>query len=334
MALARPVNRGARTLSRATFGRLGVLVLFGVCGGSSCNSDPPPPTTTTTTTAPVDCHGTGTVATRDVPYKQVAGVDPNLLSLDHYKPTRPAGCGPAPAVVYVHGGGFRSGDKANKVTNKVELFNDEGWVFVSVNYRLSPEPPNNDPRQTRYPTHEQDVASALAWVKTHASTLGADPNRILLMGHSSGAFITSLISTDTSFLTAAGLSSSNVRCEAALDTEYNIPRQIAQGGSQEVLYRNAFGNDPAVWDKGSPINHTTGGQSRPKFLIFTRGNVGRRDQARDFGDALTEGGTSAPVIDVSPLEHDEVNEAVGKPGDTKVTPPLMDFFRSCAAQPK
>lgn len=280
--------------------------------------------------AAVSCRGTGTTATKDVRYKQVSGVDPDLLSLDHYVPTRSAGCGPAPLVVYVHGGGFRRGDKANKVDDKVELFNNEGWVFASVNYRLSPSS-TSDPSRVRYPTHEQDVAAALAWLKDHASALGADPHRILLMGHSSGAFIASLVSTDTSFLTGAGVSAGDVSCTASLDTEYDVANQIAQGGTQEALYRNAFGSDPAVWSNGSPVNHTAGGQARPSFLIFTRGAARRIADARDFNAALIAGGTPSSIIDVSPLDHESVNEAVGRAGDTKVTPPLMDFFRSCAS---
>lgn len=307
---------------------MALSAVLGMLVASACDPDPSTPPTTTTAKPPASCRGTGSIATKDVAYRQVTGVKRNLLSLDYYKPIRPAGCGPAPLVVYVHGGGFSIGDKDNKIADKVRLFTGEGWVFATVNYRLSPSTAGV-PNPIRYPTHEQDVAAALAWLKGHASTLGADPSRILFMGHSSGAFIVSLMSTDMAFLAAAGLSAANVRCTASLDTEYDITDQVAQGGSQEQLYRNAFGNDPAIWANGSPIDHTAKGSVRPKFLIFTRGTARRTAQARAFGAALTAGGTSARVLDVSPLQHDEVNEAVGKSGDTKVTGPLMSYFRTC-----
>lgn len=264
-----------------------------------------------------------------MPYKQVAGVDPSLLSLDYYKPVRATGCGPAPIVVFVHGGGFVNGDKDNKIDDKVKLFTGEGWVFASVNYRLSTAP-TTAPAQVRYPTHEQDVVAAIAWLKQHSAELGGDPSRIFLVGHSSGAFIVSLISTDTSFLTEAGIGTNNVRCTTSLDTEYDVANQVAQGGSQEALYRNGFGDDPATWAKGSPINHTSPGGDRPKFLVFSQGTARRTAQARDFGAALVAGGTPASVIDVNPLTHEGVNAAVGAPGDNTVTPPLMTFLRSCA----
>ncbi|MDQ6696467.1 MAG: alpha/beta hydrolase [Actinomycetota bacterium] len=302
-----------------------ITALIAVC--AACSSSDSTPTTTTNARS---CRGTGFTATKNVAYETMAGVDPNLLSLDYYRPIRAVGCGPAPMVVFVHGGGFAIGDKANKISDKVKLFTDEGWVFASVNYRLSPSPPNDLAGQIRYPTHEQDVVTALAWLKSHSAPLGGDPDRILLVGHSSGAFLVSLVSTDSSFLAAAGLSTHSIPCTAALDTEFEIPKQIDQGGSQEALYRNAFGNDPATWVKGSPINHTEAGTLRPEFLIFTQGAPRRTAQARAFADALNRGGTAATLVDVSPLAHDEVNEAVGQPGDTRVTPPLMAFLRSCA----
>lgn len=324
----------ARTRSPLVATGVLVATLLGLL--AACEPTSPPTSTTSTTRAttttakPSACKGTGSTATRDVPYQQVAGVAPSLLSLDFYKPIRPAGCGPAPIVFYVHGGGFMNGDKSNKINDKVKLFTGEGWVFASVNYRLSPSPPNNSPGQVRYPTHEQDVAAALAWLKGHSSQLGGDPTHIFLVGHSSGAFLVSLLSTDTGFLTSAGLSTANVRCTASLDTEYDIASQIAQGGSQEALYRNAFGNAPATWAVGSPMKHTNPEKVRPKFLVVTRGLPRRTAQAKAFANALVKAGTPASFVDVSPLNHEHVNAAVGAPGDTKVTPPLMTFLRSCA----
>lgn len=277
--------------------------------------------------AAADCSGTGSTVHRDLAYKRVSGVPQSLLSLDLYEPTRRASCGPAPLVVYVHGGGFRIGDKGNKITDKVNLFTGEGWAFASVNYRLSTTPPPGEP-PVRYPTHEHDVAAAVDWIRDHAGTYDVDPGRIALMGHSSGAFIASLVSTDLSFLRAAGVDPTNVRATVSLDTEYDIPAQISQGGNQEALYRNAFGDDPAVWRAGSPINHTASGQPRPPFLVFTRGAGRRVEGSQAFVDRLRAGRTAARLIDVTPLDHEQVNAAVGQPGDTAVTPELMGFLRA------
>ena len=97
-----------------------------------------------------------------LPYKQVSGVDANLLSLDlyHFETTGAT----KPVVIYVHGGAWAIGDKANSITNKTNLFSSLGYVFVSVNYRLSPSAASSDPNRIQFPTHNEDVADAVKWV--------------------------------------------------------------------------------------------------------------------------------------------------------------------------
>lgn len=289
----------------------------------------PDPTTAVAPTDAASCRGTGMTTSADLAYRTVDAVDPNLLSLDLYEPVRAEACPPAPLVVYVHGGGYATGDKGNKIADKAARFTAEGWVLASVNYRLSPNPPNDLPGQVRYPVHQQDVAAAISWLTTNASTFDLDPSRIVLLGHSSGANLVSLLSTDTSLLTAAGVDPANIRCTTSLDTEYDAAAQVAQGVSQEALYRNALGNDPATWAAASPINHVADPGPHPDFLILTQGNPRRTNGSEAFGAALVEAGTPATVIDVNPLTHEAVNEAVGAPGDTVVTPPVLEFFRAC-----
>ena len=63
-----------------------------------------------------------------VAYRRLPGVAPDATSLDVYAPARPCR---APVVMWVHGGGYHVGDKASQVRDKVRLFNDRGWFFVS-----------------------------------------------------------------------------------------------------------------------------------------------------------------------------------------------------------
>ena len=282
---------------------------------------------------PLDCTASGVATHRNLAYRSVAGVDPNLVSLDLSVPVRPPGCPAVPLVVYVHGGGFASGDKANQIADKVALFTGEGWAFASVNYRLSPNPPNALPGQVRYPVHEQDVAAAIAWLGAQRVAYGLDTARTLLIGHSAGAYLATLVSVDPSFLAAAGVDPTTVRCAVSLDTEYDAATQVAQGGNQEVVYRNAFGDDPVVWAAGSPVNHVGGTTPDPSFLIVTRGTARRVSQAQAFATSLSSSGASASLLNVNPLSHEAVNDAVGASGDTVVTPPLLSFLRGCVAAP-
>jgi len=66
-----------------------------------------------------------------VRYDAIAGVDPDLLSYDLYRPQRDDPCVLAPVVVYVHGGGWTGGDKRSQIEAKRALFAEAGYVFVS-----------------------------------------------------------------------------------------------------------------------------------------------------------------------------------------------------------
>jgi acetyl esterase/lipase len=288
--------------------------------GAACGPGATPP--------PPSCAGTGAVAHRDLRYGATPGVAANLQSLDLYTPVRPAGCPAAPIVAYVHGGGFQVGDKANQLADKVALFTREGWAFASLNYRLVGNAGSGATNGV-YPAAEQDVAAGIAYLANHAAQYGTDRNRIMLLGHSAGAFLVSLVSTDGSFLSGAGLGLRSVRCTAPLDTTYDIPTQIAAGGQSELMFRAAFGDDPAVWNQASPSRNVAAGKGIPAFHIVTRGSRSRIAEAQSFGTTLRNAGVAADVQVVIGLTHEGVNEAVGQPGDTIVTPPLMAFFRSC-----
>ena len=64
---------------------------------------------------------------------------------------------------------------------------NRGQVFISVGYRLSPNPSSSDPARVRHPDHVSDVGAAIAFVHAHAREWGGDPARLGLIGHSAGA---------------------------------------------------------------------------------------------------------------------------------------------------
>ena len=144
---------------------------------------------------------------RDLAYTKVEGAEPKLTSLDVYAPENAKNC---PVMVWVHGGGWARGDKA-QVANLPVAFLREGFVLVSVNYRLAP--------QVKFDAQAQDVAAAIAWVHKHAKEYGGDPSRMFTMGHSAGAHLVALVGTDESYLRAQGLSLAALRGVVPLDTE-------------------------------------------------------------------------------------------------------------------
>ncbi|MEM6769731.1 MAG: alpha/beta hydrolase [Bacteroidota bacterium] len=282
-----------------------------------CDPDPDP------VMEPVEPLPVETSVTKQ--YASMPGVDPDLLSLDVYflegqrLPLRPV-------VIYVHGGGWAVGDKANQIDDKVKLFRDQDYLFVSTNYRLSPVN-GGGPDRVKFPDHNQDVATAIRWVYDSIARYGGDPNRIALLGHSAGAHLVALTGTNPEFLEAEGLSPTSLRGVATIDTEgYDVGTQVAEGSA---LYLNAFGPDPEVHRRASPLFNLEAGRVTPRFFIGKRGTAARIRLANDFKAELERVGVIVQEVNGSVYTHAGINAAIGDPGEEVVTPVLLAFFGEC-----
>ncbi|MBE2211764.1 MAG: alpha/beta hydrolase [Xanthomonadaceae bacterium] len=222
----------------------------------------------------------------------------------HYDVYLPAQAKPdAPILVMVHGGGWRRGDKASPgvVGDKVAYWLGQGFVFVSVNYRLLPDA---DPL-----LQARDVATALASVQARAPQWRADPNRIVLMGHSAGAHLVTLLGASPSLLRQAGASAP--RGVIALDSAAMDVPELMNKPRLPDLYRNAFGTDPRYWVSASPY-HQLGPASLPMLVICSS----QRADACPQGRALAKKARGLGVpIEVLPqdLAHGDINKQLGKP---------------------
>jgi arylformamidase len=265
----------------------------------------------------------------DIAYASARDVDPNLLSLDVYP--APGACEnpPAPVVVWVHGGGWTTGDKAN-LGDKQQWASDHGWTLVSVNYRLSPSPYSDDSDRVVHPTHTQDVADALGWLHAHVAEYGGDPGRLALIGHSAGGHLVSLVSVDGRYVASAGAPADLIDCTIALDTEgYDLTAKFNGGDPSLAMARNAFGDDPAVIREASPLLQIESGERLPDFLVVTRGTDARQQVARSFASALDGAGGSVDVLVANGYSHADVNKRLGQPDESVVTPAADGFLARC-----
>ncbi len=261
-----------------------------------------------------------------VEYKHMEGVDPNLLSLDIYYSSL---TGPKkPVVIYIHGGAWCIGDKAREIDNKIRFFQSLNYVFVSINYRLSPYPYKLESAdRIMYPMHSRDVADALKWVWDNIGSYGGDSNKIALLGHSAGAHLAALTGTDPQFLSGVGLSFSNIRGIAVIDTEgYDVAVKVEEGSKP---YINAFGNDRGRNIQASLLHNLKKDVSYPRFFIVKRGSRNRIEAADNFINTLQRNGVFVSQLDASVYSHSEVNKAIGRPGETLMTNALKHFFEEC-----
>ena len=281
------------------------------------------PATTTTTTTTTDAAGT---CPDRVDLAYLEDGDP-LQRLDLFRPEG-IGCESVPVVVWVHGGGWRAGDKTGQLDPKVALWNDAGWAVASVNYRLT-DPAVPEPDRVLAPDHNEDVAAAVAFLFAEADTLGIDTDRMALLGHSAGAGIVAALAADPTYLGAHDLDPIALGCVGPLDTEGFDIRTLIDGGGQTVtLYRSVFGQNPERWDELSPLTHV-GDAALPDLFLVERGTPERRAQVTDFADAVEQAGGTVTVADVSGYTHGDVNQRIGDPTDALLTPPLQTFLTRC-----
>ncbi len=115
--------------------------------------------------------------------------------LDVYRPTRPAPPGGWPVVVFFYGGSWHWGHR-NEYTFMGEALASRGVLALIADYRLYPD--------VRYPDFLHDGALATRHALREAETLGGNPRRVYLMGHSAGAYNAAMLALDARWLQAQG----------------------------------------------------------------------------------------------------------------------------------
>lgn len=244
---------------------------------------------------------------RDIPY----GNDPQQR-LDVYIPRQAKA---APVILMVHGGAWMVGDKAAStfVSNKVAHWLPKGYVIVSSNYRMSRRP--NPLEQA------DDIARALAFVQAKASSWGADPARVLLLGHSAGAHLVSLLTADPHIVTGQGGApwlGTIVLDSAAFDVV-----EIMQG-KHYGFYDRVFGKDRAFWTEASPYHRLTVATA-PMFVVCSSRRSDACPQARVFSSKAVGLGGRAAVLPMD-LTHAQINRELGQPSE--YTAAVEDFIRT------
>lgn len=218
--------------------------------------------------------------------------------------------GPAPLIVYVHGGGWSRGSKDNATGRwKVEHFPGEGYAFATIDYRLVPGATVED--------EAADVAHALKALLDRAAALGIDRTRVVLMGHSAGAHLVALVGTDERYLRAAGLSFGTLAGVIPIDgAAYDVPAQMADGpGIMQQTYRAAFGTDPVRQRALSPTFQTAAPNVARWLILPVATRADSLAQSKALAAGLTTAGSRADVTPVPDSSHARLNHQLGTDGD-------------------
>ncbi len=212
----------------------------------------------------------------------------------------PSNARQAPVLLMVHGGAWRIGDKgaAAVVDHKIKRWLPKGFIFVSINYRLLPAAA---PLQ-----QADDVARALAFVQQQATGWGGDPRKVILIGHSAGAHLVSLLAArpqrvydlgGKAWLGSVALDS------AAMDVE-----QIMQG-THARFYDQAFGKSPAYWAATSPLRQLDK-TATPLLAVCSSQRSDACPAAQKFAATAKRLGVNAQLLSQD-RSHKAINQDLG-----------------------
>lgn len=218
----------------------------------------------------------------------------------------PKGARAAPLILFVHGGGWSAGAKGMGLGKQPEHFAAKGYAWATFNYRLVPDATVED--------QAADVARALAFLLRNAKTLGIDANRVVLVGHSSGAQLAGLVATDPQWLARAKVPFSVIQGVVSLDgAGIDVPGIMAAGASRSAFYKGAFGDDVARQTRLSPLAHL-GAPDAPAWLLVydSEHNMGAGFFAERFAAFARKAGVKADVVAATGTDHMKLLGDIGR----------------------
>ena len=217
-----------------------------------------------------------------------------------------------PLIVFVHGGSWQSGDKRQAWTKR-RLFLDRGFAVASLNYRFWPD--------VTAQGMVEDIAAALSQLIDGADQFGIDEDRIVMIGHSAGAHLVSVLGTNERYLEAAGLSFDDLAAIVSLDTgRYDIETSLEGvsfspfGGGDSAL----FGNSLDEWRDVSPLRRVVDGENHPAFLVVAaadRPESDLRTQVRPFLSRLFGAGVQSDFYRAERRSHVGLFQRFGREND-------------------
>lgn len=214
---------------------------------------------------------------------------PKPLKADLYKP---AGSGPFPAVVMIHGGGWEGRSRADMDAMSQQVA-EHGYVVLNMSYRFAP--------RWHFPAQLQDVQQAVLWLRAHAADLKVRENQIATWGYSAGAHLAALAGVtgpkDKWYVPGA-----RVQAVVAGGTPVDI-RYYKDGSLTNGLTGVPYDKNPELWREASPLALVTA-DDPPFFLYhgtfdFTVGD----DNAYKMYGALNAAGVPAELYLMRGLEH-------------------------------
>jgi acetyl esterase/lipase len=258
---------------------------------------------------------------RNITYGNVEDVS---LKMDIYYPMK--AFEKAPAVVYVHGGGWTKGDKAGGA-GKLDISElvSRNYLVAAINYRLAP--------QHKFPAQIEDAKCAIRFLRANSEKYNIDNEHIGVWGGSAGGHLVALLGVadeSAGFEGIGGYANQSSRVQAVVDLFGPSDLTKIFEGSNSRLLQKVFGtpdHDSEIARLASPVNYVS--NDDPPFLILhgEEDKLVPLSQSQILYDKLNEAGVQAELVVVKNAAHGFA-PAGGQPIPSRpeLTEMLADFF--------
>lgn len=193
-----------------------------------------------------------------------------------------------PVFLFIHGGGFEEGDKYHYGFISEELAK-QGIITVVTSYRLAPECP--------YPAAVRDIESAVSWIYRNIETLGGDPRRIFVGGHSAGGVLTAEVAFKKGWLERHNLPQDAVRGCLPISGPYDV---------RGVEWISSYAPDLQTQTAASPLLNL---ECFPAHSVLALGTAGQESGFLPSNQAMLEQlsklGARVELLILEGMNHDD-----------------------------
>lgn len=237
---------------------------------------------------------------RDVEYGEAVG---QKLLVDVYRPADQSPDKKYPAVILVHGGGWRGGDRrAFAETALGRALADDGLVAFSIEYRLVKPAPDGKSWLNGYPAAIDDCRRAVRWVREHSADYGIDATKLGAAGDSAGGHLVSLLGTTDGDSPTSSRVQAVVDIYGPADLTIDVSKlRLGDLNVQELV--DSFVSTPEQKREASPLLHID--DKTADFLILhgTDDPLVSVQQSRDFHAALQKAGRQSELVEFPGAGH-------------------------------
>ena len=203
----------------------------------------------------------------------------------------------APVFLFLHGGGFREGDRAHYGAI-AKPFLSHGIITAVVSYRLTGD-------GFQYPDQTNDTRSAIKWLYENVEIYGGEPGSLYVGGHSAGAILSADVGVDRQWMADAGIPASALKGFVPVSGPYDLREQGRAGEG------SAYAPTPELLERASPVLHV--GDPAPAAVVAVGSLEGYQASSMELVEKLENAGSNASYVLLNGEDHKDTALSLANP---------------------